>query len=104
MPYITVATTEELPPGTRLVIEVDGRVIAVFNVDNRYYAIEDECTHDGGPLADGELTGTVIECPRHGATFDITTGKALTMPATQPTARFPTRVEGSDVQILIGPA
>jgi 3-phenylpropionate/trans-cinnamate dioxygenase ferredoxin subunit len=101
MPYVTVATTDELPPGSRLVVEVDSRLIAVFNVDNRYYAIEDECTHDGGPLADGELNGMAIECPRHGATFDIRTGQALTMPATQPTARFETRVADGEVQILV---
>lgn len=99
--FITVATTDEIKPGDRMVIEVDMHRIAVFNVDNRYYAIEDMCTHDEGPLAEGELRGTVIECPRHGATFDITNGKALTMPATQPAPRYETRVVDGEVQIAI---
>ncbi len=99
--YVTVATTDELQPGNRTVVEVNGHYIAVFNVDQHYYAIEDVCTHDDGPLAEGELYGTVIECPRHGATFDITTGAVLSFPAIRPVTRYETRVEGSDVQIAI---
>lgn len=97
--FITVATTEEVKPGDRIVLEVEAHVIALFNVDNRYYAIEDLCTHDEGPLAEGELDGTVIECPRHGAKFDITTGAVLSMPAVVPVPRYETRVEGNQVQI-----
>lgn len=99
--YITVASTHELPPGERTVVEINGHYIAIFNVDNHYYAIEDVCTHDDGPLAEGELYGTVIECPRHGATFDITTGAVLSFPAVKPVPRYQTRVEGTDVQILV---
>lgn len=99
--FVTVATTDEIKPGERMVIEVDLHRIAVFCVGDRYYAIEDMCTHDEGPLAEGELQGTVIECPRHGATFDLATGKALTMPATQPVPRYETRVVGGEIQIAI---
>jgi len=99
--FVTVATTAELPPGERAVIELDNHYIAIFNVDNRYYAIEDLCTHDDGPLADGELTGYVIECPRHGATFDITTGAVLSFPAVKPVPRYETRVVDGQIQIAV---
>ena len=99
--FVTVATVDELPPGSRAVIEIEGRYVALFNVDGRYYAIEDRCTHDDGPLAEGELYGTVIECPRHGATFDITTGAVLSMPAVKPVQRYETRVENGEVQIAV---
>jgi 3-phenylpropionate/trans-cinnamate dioxygenase ferredoxin subunit len=97
--YITVAQTADIPPGERDVFDVEGYYVAVFNVDGTYYAIEDVCTHDDGPLADGELDGYEIECPRHGARFDIRTGKVLSMPAVIDVPWFPVRVEGDDIQI-----
>jgi 3-phenylpropionate/trans-cinnamate dioxygenase ferredoxin subunit len=97
--FITVAQTADIPPGEREVFDVEGYYIAVFNVGGTYYAIEDVCTHDDGPLADGELDGYEIECPRHGARFDIRTGKVLSMPAVIDVPWFPVRVEGDDIQI-----
>jgi 3-phenylpropionate/trans-cinnamate dioxygenase ferredoxin component len=99
--FITVATTDELKPGERMVVEVKDRYIAIFNVDGKYYAIADLCTHDDGPLAEGELNGIVIECPRHGAQFDITTGKVLRFPAITPIPRYDVRVTDGEIQILI---
>lgn len=100
--YITVATTGELPHSAdRMVIEANGHYVAIFNVDHKFYAIEDVCTHDDGPLAEGELSGTVIECPRHGAKFDVTTGKVLSFPAITPVAHYEVRVQGDQIQILI---
>src|SRR5256885_14066792 len=99
--FMTVATIDELPSGERIVVEAKDRYIAIFNVDGKLYAIEDRCTHDDGPLAEGELFGTIIECPRHGATFDITTGKQLSFPAITPVPRYDVRVVGNDIQILI---
>jgi 3-phenylpropionate/trans-cinnamate dioxygenase ferredoxin subunit len=99
--YVTVARAADVPPGERIVVEVKERYIAIFNVSGTYYAIEDVCTHDDGPLAEGELHGLEIECPRHGARFDISTGKVLLMPATQDVQRFEVRVEGDALQILI---
>ena len=99
--YVTVARAADVPPGERIVVEVKERYIAIFNVSGTYYAIEDVCTHDDGPLAEGELHGLEIECPRHGARFDISTGKVLSMPATQDAQRFDVRVEGDALQILI---
>jgi 3-phenylpropionate/trans-cinnamate dioxygenase ferredoxin subunit len=97
--FVTVAKTADIPPGARDVFDVEGYYIAVFNVGGTYYAVEDVCTHDDGPLAEGDLHGHEIECPRHGARFDIRTGKALTMPAVVDVSWFPVRVVGDDVQI-----
>ena len=75
-------------------VEVDDRLIVLFHAAGQFYAIDDVCTHDGGPLGEGELDGFTIACPRHGAKFDIRDGRALTMPATQPTGAHEVKVEG----------
>ena len=87
----------ELPPGGKKLVEVDGRAIALFNVGGTFYAIDDVCTHDGGPLAEGDLDGCQIQCPRHGARFDVRTGKPLCMPAFEPvpTHQFTSRATTS---------
>jgi 3-phenylpropionate/trans-cinnamate dioxygenase ferredoxin subunit len=97
--WTTVAAVGELAPGTCKVADVDGTVVAVFNIDGEYFAIEDVCTHDGGELASGTLEGDQIVCPRHGARFCIRTGEALSAPAYEPTAKFPVRVENGTVQV-----
>lgn len=97
--FVTVATTDEIQPGERMVFEIGRNWVAVFNVDSTYYAIEDICTHDGGPLAEGELVGCVIECPRHGAKFDIRNGKVLSPPAVVDVPAYEVRVVGSDIQV-----
>jgi 3-phenylpropionate/trans-cinnamate dioxygenase ferredoxin subunit len=99
--YVAVAQVEEVKPGERIVLDVKEHYVALFNVDGTYYAIEDLCTHDDGPLGDGELSGTIIECPRHGAHFDITTGKVVRMPAITPIPRYNVRVVDGTIQILI---
>ncbi|MGP0067626.1 MAG: non-heme iron oxygenase ferredoxin subunit [Isosphaeraceae bacterium] len=101
--FVKVATRAELPIGGKLLAEVDGRAIAVFNVDGAYYAIDDVCTHDGGPLAEGELMGCEIECPRHGARFDVRTGKPLCMPAIEPVAVHATELRGDDIYVAMSP-
>lgn len=97
--WVTVAGTGELAPGTHKVVDVDDVDIAVFNVDGKFYAIEDVCTHDGGVLTGGKVEGCEIECPRHGARFDIRTGAVLTPPAYEPVPTFPVRVEAGMVQV-----
>src|ERR1700738_3617884 len=92
-----VAKLSEIPPGTAKKVEVDGVEVLLCNVDGDMYAIEDVCTHDGGPLDQGELQGCKIMCPRHGATFDVTTGRALTLPAVVPLPTYDVRVEGDDI-------
>ncbi|GAB4510396.1 MAG: non-heme iron oxygenase ferredoxin subunit [Anaerolineae bacterium] len=98
--FITIGTTDELQPGDApLVVEINRRWVAVYNLDGQYYAIEDVCTHDGGPLAEGEREGHVVACPRHGATFDIRTGKVLSAPALVDVPTYAVRVEANQIQV-----
>ena len=96
--WIDVAPVDAFAAGEVRVVVADGTPIAVFNVEGRYYAIEDVCTHDGGELASGWLDGDQIVCPRHGARFCVRTGEALSAPAYEPTAAFPVSVENAVVQ------
>jgi 3-phenylpropionate/trans-cinnamate dioxygenase ferredoxin subunit len=98
---IKAAKASEINPGDRKIIEVDGAFIAVFNVGGQYYAIEDVCTHDDGPVAEGDLDGFEIECPRHGARFDIRDGRVLRFPAITPVRSFKVTVEGDDLLLNI---
>ena len=103
MPEFTrVADVSEVPDPGKLLVEVDGEVVALFHVEGRFYAIDDVCTHDGGPLVDGELVGYKIACPRHGAKFDIRTGAALSMPAVRPTRAHAVKVENGGVWVALG--
>ena len=79
--WVDVEAVDALPPGSVKVVEVDGAMIAVFNVDGEFFAIEDVCTHDGAEIASGCLRGDEIECPRHGARFNVRTGAVLSAPA-----------------------
>ena len=90
-----------MPPGTTKRVVVDGVDVLLCNVDGTFYAVEDVCTHDGGPLDQGELEGCRIECPRHGATFDVTTGAVLTLPAIVPLPTYAVRVDGDDVFVEV---
>jgi 3-phenylpropionate/trans-cinnamate dioxygenase ferredoxin component len=91
--WVRVCATSELLPGEYRVVYDGDTPIAVFNLEGELYAIEDLCTHDGGELTGGVIEGSEIECPRHGARFDITTGAVLCPPAYEPTSKFPVRVE-----------
>ena len=98
--FIPVAEVTELGNGERLIFEVGGEPIALFNIAGEYFAIADVCSHDDGPVAEGELLDHEIACPRHGARFDIKTGEALSLPAVVDIPAYPVRVEGD--KILIG--
>jgi len=98
--WLDVAGIDELIPGTRRVIYVDGVPVVVFNLEGEYFAIRDECTHDGGELGSGQLEGDVIVCPRHGARFSIRTGAVLGPPAYEDVRTFTVRVAGGRVQVL----
>jgi 3-phenylpropionate/trans-cinnamate dioxygenase ferredoxin subunit len=97
--WVTVARSDELPPGQWRTIDVDGTQVVVFNIDGEYYAIEDVCTHDGGQLTGGHVEGDEIVCPRHGARFCVRTGEALTAPAYEPTYKFPVQVTGGEIRV-----
>ena len=97
--FVTVAKVGEIPEGGIKVVRLEDQPVAVFNIDGKYYAIDDLCTHDGGPLAEGRLEGEVIECPRHGAKFNVKTGDVLCLPATAPIPTYEVRIEGDDIKV-----
>ena len=99
--FVKVGVIAELSPGGKKLLDIDGRAVALFNVDGAFYAVDDVCTHDGGPLAEGELRGCEIECPRHGARFDVRTGAALCMPAFEPVTTHDVKVEDSAVFVRV---
>jgi len=96
-----VIDVTELPDPGKTLVEVEGEMVALFHVDGRWHALDDICTHDGGPLADGELRNHTIACPRHGAKFDIRTGAALTMPAVRATRAHEVKVEDGGVWVKL---
>jgi 3-phenylpropionate/trans-cinnamate dioxygenase ferredoxin component len=100
---ITVCPVTDLPPGAMRLVEWDDVEIGVFNCAGAYYAIEDRCSHDDGPLAEGELDedACTVECPRHGARFDLKTGKPLTLPAYVPVDTFPVVVDDDVIKLEV---
>jgi len=99
--FVKVARTDEIAPGQGKMVEVSGKKIALFNMEGSFYAIDDTCTHRGGPLSEGVLEGNQVICPWHGATYDVTTGDALGPPAPKGVARYNVRVEGSSIEVEI---
>lgn len=99
--FVKVAKTSEIPAGQMKLVELNGKRIALFNVSGSFYAIDDTCTHLGGPLSEGFLDGKEVTCPWHGAVFDVTTGEALSPPAPEGVARYNTRVQDADVEVEI---
>jgi len=95
-----LAPVEDIPPGQYKTFDLNNVLIAAFNIEGKFYAIEDTCTHDGGILTGGPLKGCVITCPRHGAQFDVRTGEVLAEPAYEPVATFSVRVVDGMLQIL----
>jgi 3-phenylpropionate/trans-cinnamate dioxygenase ferredoxin component len=96
---ITVAQTSEVPPGRSKLVEIEGLRIALFNVDGRYYAIDDTCPHAGGSLCEGDLDGPTVECPLHSARFDLATGQVLRPPADTGVTAYQVRVEGNNIML-----
>ncbi len=99
--YIKVAVTDDIPPNQGKLVEVQGKKIALFSLEGRYYAIDNTCTHRGGPLSEGELEGDEVTCPWHGAKFKVTSGAVLSLPAPQGVQSFPIRVAGNDLEVEI---
>ena len=100
---IPVCPAAELSPGAMRLVEHDGRKIGVFNCDGTLYAIEDRCSHDNGPLAEGEFDAAActVECPRHGSLFDLSTGRPKTLPAFQPVETFSVAVEDDTITLEV---
>ncbi len=98
--YVAIGPAEEVGNGQRKLVEIDGLAIAVFNIAGTFYAIADVCSHDDGPVAEGDLHDYEIECPRHGAHFDVRSGKVLSFPAIVDIAAYPVKVE--DGELLVG--
>jgi 3-phenylpropionate/trans-cinnamate dioxygenase ferredoxin component len=99
--FVKVAEASDIPAGRVKVVEVNGKRIALCNVDGEFYAIDDLCTHDDGPLDQGELRGDVIECPRHGARFNVRTGRVLALPAVKPLGTYPLKVDGTQIRVAL---
>ena len=97
--YERAASPDEIAPGGRKSIVVDDLPALLIRVGDTYYCIEDTCTHDGQAMTNGPLDGCVITCPRHGARFDIRTGAALCMPATEPVKTFDVNVRDDGVYV-----
>lgn len=99
--FVKVANTADVAAAGKLMCEVQDRLVVVVHVDGEFYCVDDVCTHDGGPLGEGELCGFELACPRHGAKFDVRSGEPLTMPATEPTVVHETKVEGDNLFVRI---
>lgn len=97
--FVKVADLNEIKLGQRKIIEFEDVTVALLNVKGEYFCIEDVCTHDGGPVAEGQLDGYSIECPRHGALFDIRDGRVLSMPAVVPMPTYEVRIEGNNILV-----
>lgn len=97
--YLEIAPIEDLPNGERLFVEIEGKPIVIFNIAGEYFSIGDVCSHDDGPVGEGRLEGFNITCPRHGAQFDIRTGKVVQMPAVVDIPAYPVRVIDGMLQL-----
>jgi len=97
--FVRVCGTADVPEGMVGYAEVDGLRLAICRQDGEFYALDDICTHDGGPLDQGSLQGFNIECPRHGAKFDIRTGRVTALPAIIPIGTYEVKIEGDDVLV-----
>ena len=100
---LDVGPLDELPPGEVKIVHAGELSIGVYNLDGELYAIEDRCSHDDGPLCEGDFEAEdgIAICPRHGANIDIRTGQPRTLPATQPVETFPVRVEDGIVKVEV---
>ena len=101
MAFVKAARVSDIPPGRIRVVELEEEDVALCNVDGEIYAVANVCTHDGGPLGDGYLLGDEIECPRHGARFNVRTGEVKSLPAIMPIPTLEVKIEGDEIWIDI---
>ena len=98
--FVKVAQTSEIPAGQGKCVEVEGRRLAIFNVDGSYYAIDDVCQHQGGPLGEGELSGKIVTCPWHGWEYDVTSGINM-FDTDLKQEQFQVKVDGNDILVAL---
>ena len=101
--FVPVANVSEISDPGSMLVEVGERLVVLIHAAGRFYALDDICTHDGGPLSEGPIdaAGNTIACPRHGAKFDIRNGAAVTMPATKPTTSHEVKIEGEQILVRL---
>jgi len=97
--YLDIGPASELPPGERLFVEIGGKPLVIFNIAGELFSIADVCSHDEGPVGEGELEGYTITCPRHGAQFDVRTGQVTQMPAVVDIPSYPVRVVNGSIRL-----
>jgi 3-phenylpropionate/trans-cinnamate dioxygenase ferredoxin subunit len=97
--FVTIASEDEIKPGERLFLEIDSESIVVFNIAGEFFAIGDVCSHDDGPVGDGDLEGYEVICPRHGARFDVRNGLVLSLPAIVDIPAYPVRVVDGEIEV-----
>lgn len=97
--FVKVGRVEDIPQGERIWYEFEEDTVVIFNVNGEIYCIADICTHDGGPLGNGDLIDYAVECPRHGARFDVRNGKVLSLPATENVRSYAVKVENGDIYV-----
>ncbi|MGH2398361.1 MAG: Rieske (2Fe-2S) protein [bacterium] len=101
MPGVKVAAVGDIAPGTGMVVEAAGKTFAVFNLNGSFYALDNTCTHVGGPLGEGKVDGMIVTCPWHGSKFDITTGALVGPPARRPVTAYPVSVKNGEVMLEV---
>lgn len=101
--FVTVAQAADLKPGEMTCVRLGRKRVAVANVDGEFFAFDDTCTHEEASLSEGELFSDIVECPLHGAAFNVRTGEVESFPATQPIATYPLRVQDGQIQVADDP-
>lgn len=99
--FIEIAPAADLPNGERIFVEIEGKPLVIFNIAGQFFSIGDVCSHDDGPVGEGDLEEYTITCPRHGAEFDVRTGQVLQMPAVVDIPAYPVRVVAGMIQVGI---
>ncbi len=97
--FLTITAEADFPEGERILFEIDARPLVLFQIAGEYFCIADTCSHDNGPLGDGDLEGFHVICPRHGARFDVRNGHVLSLPAVEDIPAYPVRVIDGMIEV-----